>query len=292
MPLHWMRTIPNEGLIHMRDMICKSYVIATNHQALLDIMSTNTYDFEKPWRFRNFLARIIGFGMILSEGAAHKKQRKALTPAFNIKNIRSMYSLMWEKTGQFLDEMEKELMHHPMEGTNADEKIGKLEVGEWARCVCSGCPVVSNYMLTSVPSSRLTLDIIGPAAMGRDFCSLQDKDNRVAESFLNILEPTTEKMAFLAMNFTLPQWIAQRVPWRMNDVITNETNFLRNLCNDIVREKRQTLAESKASAKDLEADILGTMMLGGDFSDTELVDQILTFLAAGVSTSHFRRIDK
>jgi cytochrome P450 len=119
--------------------------------------------------------------------------------------------------------------------------------------------------------------------MGRDFCSLQDKDNRVAESFLNILEPTTEKMAFLAMNFTLPQWIAQRVPWRMNDVITNETNFLRNLCNDIVREKRQTLAASKASAKDLEADILGTMMLGGDFSDTELVDQMLTFLAAGVS---------
>jgi cytochrome P450 len=138
-----------------------------------------------------------------------------------------------------------------------------------------------NYMLTL--SSRLTLDIIGPAAMGRDFCSLQDKDNRVAESFLNILEPTTEKMAFLAMNFTLPQWIAQRVPWRMNDVITNETNFLRNLCNDIVREKRQTLAASKASAKDLEADILGTMMLGGDFSDTELVDQMLTFLAAGVS---------
>ena len=119
--------------------------------------------------------------------------------------------------------------------------------------------------------------------MGRDFCSLQDKDNRVAESFLNILEPTTEKMAFLAMNFTLPQWIAQRVPWRMNDVITNETNFLRNLCNDIVREKRQALAASKASAKDLEADILGTMMLGGDFSDTELVDQMLTFLAAGVS---------
>ena len=30
------------------------------------------------------------------------------------------------------------------------------------------------------------------------------------------------------------------------------------------------------------ADILGTMMVGGDFSDSELVDQMLTFLAAGV----------
>jgi cytochrome P450 len=132
-------------------------------------------------------------------------------------------------------------------------------------------------------NSRLTLDIIGPAAMGRDFRSLQNSDNRVAESFLNILEPTTEKMAFLAMNFTLPQWIARRVPWRLNEVVAKETGFLRDLCTDIVVEKRQFLAESKASAKDLEADILGTMMLGGDFSDTELVDQMLTFLAAGVS---------
>ncbi|KAJ5112021.1 hypothetical protein N7532_000066 [Penicillium argentinense] len=264
-PLEWMKTIPNDGLIHMRDTISQSYLIATNHQALLDIMSTNTYDFEKPWRARNFLARILGFGLILSEGPAHKKQRKALTPAFNIKNIRAMYSLMWEKTNDFLEEMEKELRLNPMEGTNPADGVGKLEMGVWA--------------------SRLTLDIIGPAAMGRDFRSLQNTDNKVAESFLNILEPTTEKMAFLAMNFTLPQWIAQRVPWRLNEVVANETGFLRNLCNDIVREKRVALTESKASAKDLEADILGTMMLGGDFSDTELVDQMLTFLAAGHETT-------
>lgn len=135
--------------------------------------------------------------------------------------------------------------------------------------------------------SRLTLDIIGPAAMGRDFRSLQNSDNPVAESFLRILEPTTEKIAFLTMNFILPQWIAQRVPWRLNQVVADETGFLRSLCDDIVREKREALAASKASAQDLEADILGTMMLGGDFSDTELVDQMLTFLAAGVSALRF-----
>ncbi|KAJ5813330.1 uncharacterized protein N7503_000080 [Penicillium pulvis] len=264
-PLHWMKTVPNDGLIHMRDLISHSYLVATNHQALLDIMSTNTYDFEKPKRMRIFLARILGFGMILSEGAAHKKQRKALTPAFNIKNIRSMYSLMWDKTNQMLEEMEKEIKLNPMEGTNPAEEIGKVEMGVWG--------------------SRFTLDIIGPAAMGRDFRSLQNSDNRVAESFLNILEPTPEKVAFLAMNFMLPQSIAQRIPWKMNDLITSETNFLRDLCNDIVLEKRQSLTESKASAQDLEADILGTMILGGDFSDNELVDQMLTFLAAGHETT-------
>lgn len=119
--------------------------------------------------------------------------------------------------------------------------------------------------------------------MGRDFRSLQKSDNPVVESYLRILGPTTEKMAFLAMNFILPQWLAQRVPWRLNKVITDETNFLRGLCNGIVHDKRQALAASKASVKDLEADILGTMMLGGDFSDKELVDQMLTFLAGGVN---------
>lgn len=128
-----MKTIPNEGLIHWRDPVGRSFCAATNHQALLDVMGTNTYDFEKPERPRAFLARFLGFGLILSEGLAHKKQRKALTPAFNIKNIRAMYSLMWEKTNELLVAMEKDFQMHPMEGTSPAEGVGKVEMGEWGR---------------------------------------------------------------------------------------------------------------------------------------------------------------
>ncbi|KAB8258464.1 cytochrome P450 [Aspergillus pseudonomiae] len=265
LPLEWMKTVPNDGLIHFRDILNRSYLLATNHQALLDIMSTNTYDFEKPWRARSFLARIIGFGLILSEGSAHKKQRRALTPSFNVKNIRALYSLMWEKTGLLMDELEKEIKQNPMDGTNAESGEGKIEMSVWA--------------------SRLTLDIIGPAAMGRDFRSLHNPENKVADSFLAILEPTKEKMAFLAVNFALPQWFARRIPWRLNKVVNDQTGFLRDLCRDIVHEKRASIASTKATAKELEADILGTMMLGGDFTDDELIDQMLTFLAAGHETT-------
>ncbi|KAF9889511.1 hypothetical protein FE257_007221 [Aspergillus nanangensis] len=254
-PLEWMKTIPNEGLIHFRDLFNRSYLLATNHKALLDIMSTNTYDFEKPWRARQFLSRIIGFGLILTEGSVHKRQRKALLPSFNFKNIRALYTLMWEKTGLMMDELEKE-----MKTTD-----GKIEITVWA--------------------SRLTLDIIGPAAMGRDFNSLQNPDNKVAESFLAILEPTKEKMAFLAVNFALPQALAQRIPWRLNRVVEEETSFLRNLCRGIVREKQAAITSTKATAQELEADILGTMILSGDVSEEELVDHMLTFLAAGHETT-------
>ena len=122
--------------------------------------------------------------------------------------------------------------------------------------------------------------------MGRDFQSLQNSENKVADSFLAILEPTKEKMAFLAINFILPQWFAKRIPWRLNQVVDNEVGYLRDLCRDIVHEKRASLNESKATSAELEADILGSMMLSGDFTDDELVDQMLTFLAAGVSLLH------
>lgn len=121
--------------------------------------------------------------------------------------------------------------------------------------------------------------------MGRDFQSLIHKENKVADSFLAILEPSREKLIFVGINFILPQWFTRRLPLRLNKVVDDETGYLRGLCHEIVQEKFTALRSHKADTQELEADILGTIMLRGEFSDNELVDQMLTFLAAGVSTS-------
>ncbi|KAH8688999.1 putative cytochrome P450 monooxygenase [Talaromyces proteolyticus] len=263
--LHWLRTIPNDGLINFAYLPKQTYLLATNHQALLDIMSTRTYDFEKPWRFRDFLARIIGFGLILSEGDPHKTQRKAVNPSFNIKNIRALYNLMWEKTGIFLKQLEKEIKDNPVRTLHGQGTMGRVEMTVWA--------------------SRLTLDIIGPTAMGRDFQSLTSEENKVADVFLNILEPTWEKLLFLSVNFVLPQWLAVRIPWHLNKVVSEDIGYLRSLCHEIVQEKRLAFRGKKLEEKQLETDILGTLMLRGEFSDNDLVDQMLTFLAAGHETT-------
>lgn len=131
-------------------------------------------------------------------------------------------------------------------------------------------------------NSRLTLDVIGPVAMGRDFQSLVNKENRIADSFLKILEPSREKLLFVLVNFLLPQWFARRIPWRLNKMVEQESGVLRAVCHDIVQEKRDALKSRKAHSEELDADILGTIMLRGEFSDDQLVDQMLTFLAAGV----------
>ncbi|BDD57643.1 hypothetical protein MAP00_002990 [Monascus purpureus] len=122
------------------------------------------YDVEKPWKVRNFLARVIGFGLILSEGPQHQRQRKAITPSFNIKIIRAACRLMWEKTGILLEE------------------VGRIS---WP--VLSRAPTPAMAWETL---SRLTLDVIGAAAMGRDFQSLTHDRNQVSDSFQVILEPS------------------------------------------------------------------------------------------------------
>lgn len=129
----WLRTIPNESLIHFREALNYSFLLVTNHRALVDVLHTHSYDFVKPPGGREFLARALGYGLILSEGDAHRAQRKAVTPAFTIRNIRAMYPLMWTKTQIFLQQLEKEIEIHPATTSKLGQAMGFVEIGGWAR---------------------------------------------------------------------------------------------------------------------------------------------------------------
>lgn len=55
------------------------------------------------------------------------------------------------------------------------------------------------------------------------------------------------------------------------------SNFLRSFCRSSIEAKRQQAQADPAS----ELDILTVAMHSGAFSDEDLVDQMMTFLAAG-----------
>ncbi|KAJ5297848.1 hypothetical protein N7508_008097 [Penicillium antarcticum] len=263
--IDWLRTVPNEGLIHFREALNYSFLLATNHRALMDVLHTNSYDFVKPPGGREFLARGLGYGLILSEGDAHRAQRKAVTPAFTIKNIRAMYPLMWTKTQLFLSQLEKEIRMHALPGLHNANPAGFIEIGGWA--------------------NRLTLDIIGPAAIGRDFQSLENENDPVSQNYSAILKPSPDLILLFGASLLLPQWLVKLIPCKANIVLPRNVRYLRQVFHDILREKRKFLESEKSEQEAADGDILGTMMRGGGFSDSELVDQMLTFLAAGHETT-------
>ena len=79
---------------------------------------------------------------------------------------------------------------------------------------------------------------------------------------------------FLA-GLSLPEWIVEWLPKWYEAPLTQ----IRAICRDIVQEKKDALA----SGKDQSKDILTTMLQGREIDDAACVDQMLTFLAAGVS---------
>lgn len=115
--------------------------------------------------------------------------------------------------------------------------------------------------------------------MGRDFKSLTTEDNPIADAFLELLRPEFRRLVFLSLHFVIPEWIIRRLPLKENDLLNNIGGYLRNVCNDIIVEKKGDLQKTGDVA---EHDILSRIIQTGEFSDEEVSHQMVTFLAAGV----------
>jgi cytochrome P450 len=96
-------------------------------------------------------------------------------------------------------------------------------------------------------------------------------------SYEEILEPTKEKIIFFGMNIIFPQRLIAALPWKLNERLKETTNSLRRTCRQLVQDKKQSIANEK----DHDIDILSILIKSNNFADDMLVDQLLTFLAAG-----------
>ncbi|KAF8530969.1 cytochrome P450 [Gautieria morchelliformis] len=55
--------------------------------------------YEKPWQSRRLITRLIGEGLLASEGQSHRRQRKVSNPAFSPHNLRDRWlDLMTDRT--------------------------------------------------------------------------------------------------------------------------------------------------------------------------------------------------
>lgn len=256
--LNWVQNIPNDGLLRFRGFFNEDRLIPTSPETLKSVLADNSYDFEKPPAIRKFLVKILGAGLILVEGDVHKFQRKNVLPSFQLKHIKELYPVFWGKSRGLVEGIEMEIEHS---GKSVGGHV--VEFGEWA--------------------TRVTLDIIGLAGMGRDFNAVRNDDDPLVSAYNELLEPTTERAVYFAANIVGPQDLIQKLPWKQNRVLKETTGKLKYFCLRMVGEKREK-AKMKGEGGN---DILSLLIESNNFSDEELVDQMLTFLAAGyVSLFH------
>ena len=175
-------------------------------------------------------------------------------PAFSFRHVKDLYPIFWNKSQEMNDRISAEMK-------SSTDSSSVIEVRDWA--------------------SRATLDIIGLAGMGKDFDALANPDNELNETYKSIFSSSRGAQLVQLILGMIPHWIAVNLPLKRNDEIGNAISTIKKVAGDLIRDKRSKLEKGEAKAMD----ILSVAMESGGFSDDDLVNQLMTFLAAGHETT-------
>jgi cytochrome P450 len=264
------RTVPNDGVIRYKAAFNKERLFITGPKALSEVLVQRNYDFQKPPEVRNFLGRLLGVGVLIAEGDQHKAQRRNLLPAFAFRHVKDLYPVFWRvsragvqaMTESILSDASKSATVQDAEKALANRKdTAVIEVGNWA--------------------SRVTLDIIGIAGMGRDFKAIQDPNSEINETYRAVFQPSRQAQFLGLLSMFLPDFVVMRLPVKRNSDINEAAKVIKAVCRDLIVEKKEKLSRKALT----DVDILSVAIESGGFTDEELVNQMMTFLAAGHETT-------
>jgi cytochrome P450 len=250
----WIDTVQNDGVIHYRWLFNESRILITNPKALAEVLVQRNYEFVKPEGLRKGLGRLLGVGILLAEGDEHKRQRKLLMPAFAFRHVKDLYPIFWSKAKEMTKKISAAIENDP-EGSNG------IEIREW--------------------SSRATLDIIGLAGIGQDFDSVSNPENDLYQTYKSIFGANRGAQIVQVLLGMLPHWLVVALPLKRNDEIGKAIHTIKTVARDSIADKRAKLLKGESK----QIDILSVAMESGGFSDEDLVNQLMTFLAAGHETT-------
>ncbi|KAL2269933.1 hypothetical protein VTJ83DRAFT_2117 [Remersonia thermophila] len=259
--LEWINTIPNDGLIRYLGPFNQERLLISSPKALAEVLTTKNYDFVKPQNVRYFLGRILGIGLLLAEGDEHKMQRKNLMPAFSFRHIKDLYPVFWSKAREGVQAITEEIREKAAQQGSDEKPTAVIEASNWA--------------------SRIALDIIGVAGMGRDFEAIKNPGNRLTLAYNRVFKPSRQARILQLLGLFISPRLLSWLPLQRNEDLDTASAMIRAECAELINEKKQKLAQKELD----DVDILSVALTSGGFSDSNLIDQLMTFLAAGHETT-------
>lgn len=260
-----MEEVPNDGLIRYLAFCNGERVFPTSPKVLQEVMHTKAYIFQKAPMVRKSIGKLLGMqGMLFSEGEQHKIQRKHILPAFAYRHLRDLIPIFWEKSLELSKAIENDL--RTKQDTEAEKQTGVvIEMSQWL--------------------SRSTLDIIGSAGFGYEFnCVKNDDDsNELVKAYRKVFSPASKTVQIIRVIYQyLPEWLINLIPLKRRKEGLQAIELLKSMCTRMVREKKQ---EYETGGKVGQKDILSLVTKDSPFTEEEMRDQLMTFLAAGHETT-------
>jgi len=260
--------VPNNGIIRYLGFFNQERLLITSVKGMAELLTTKSYDFRKPTQITRGIGRILGIGLLLAEADVHKAQRRSLMPAFAFRHIKDLYPILWSKSKESALSISKQIE------TNAGKpKQSDLEKG----------PIAADQAVMEVGthSSRATLDIIGVAGLGRDFHAIANPNTELYRTYSVVFTPSRQAQVLGLLNLFLPHWLVRRLPIKRNGEVEAAAKIIRKTCSDLIRAKKEKLEKKELT----DVDILSVALESGVFYEENLVNQLMTFMAAGHETT-------
>jgi hypothetical protein len=145
--------------------------------------------YEKPLQSRKFIEKLIGCGMLASEGHVHKRQRRVATPAFSLQNMRALVPLVFNKGEELKDRWMGLIQEQAIDNSQKNLTGIRLDVCHWLSRATFD--VIGLAGAVSVVACLVVHHLMQPVTrLGFDyhFHALQSQDNELFNAYKNMFE--------------------------------------------------------------------------------------------------------
>ncbi|KAJ7629036.1 cytochrome P450 [Roridomyces roridus] len=254
-----------------RGFFSMSHICTTDLKALTHIV-TDDGTYRKPAFVRDMSRRMLGKGLLFAQLDDHKRQRRAMNPAFGAQQIRVLTDVFFDKAIQLREIWAIQVSQAQENGTEC-----QIEVFDWLR--------------------RVTLDVIGQAGFDYQFNALtpQEEPSELSTVFTKLLHsPHAQRyMNFRRVQSLIP--IFKLVPVPGGRMLRRARNAMAAIGAQIVaRSKARLLADNSEKTLSGRRDLVSVLLKSNvsasvpgnqRLSESEVIAQIPTFLFAGHETT-------
>jgi cytochrome P450 len=227
-----------------------SFLLVSDPNLVREVLVTQAANFPKDKRDIEILSRMLGFGLVTTNGEAHKRQRRLTQPAFHSKRIDAYAETMVAYTLAMIDDWQ------------IDDLPGSvtLDISEAMR--------------------ELTLYIVARTLFGADRVTMKETADRVGQA-IHILQDITNKE--FQSPVVWPEWL----PTSTNRRRRKAAAVLYETIDSLIAERRATAVDGHVADR---GDLLSMLLLSRDetgdaMSDAEVRDQLVTLFVAGHETT-------
>ncbi|GAT19437.1 cytochrome P450 [Aspergillus luchuensis] len=254
------RTYP-DGLMHFFGLFGSEYIVPTDHEGLVEVLSTRSYDYEKSRAFRRYSVRFFGDSLVTQEQEVHNRNRKTFMPVFNQTNINIVRPLLTAKSRQFNDYISSVL----------------TDVGESQKGSRGGRTAI--VPITDIVF-RATMDTGSILALGIDLETIKGRNTHMLRAFKTLFASNRQKKIRFVLHNLLPSWIDRLIPSEEEKSMDRAKSLIVDSVVDMMQGK---MAENEVT--DGHLTYLSNLIRSGRFNHDEYIGQLRTIIAAGFESS-------